>query len=84
MSHIPLILTITDARQLEDEVPLVPRAWYAQDGNFSLKRAADAGLADQRQFTSTYNISRADVDVFKDEVKRKGPVEDDTEVSTII
>ncbi|KAF7970980.1 hypothetical protein HWV62_22471 [Athelia sp. TMB] len=65
--------------ELEDEVPLIPRAWYGHDGNFSLKRAADSGTVDGRQFHSSYLLSRADVDVFKDEVKRRGPAQTDTE-----
>ncbi|KAF7977125.1 hypothetical protein HWV62_4742 [Athelia sp. TMB] len=69
--------------ELEDETPLVPRAWYAQDGNYSLKRAASAGLVDQRQFSSTYNLSRTEVDVFKDEVKRKAPVDGDFEEAAL-
>ncbi|KAF7976738.1 hypothetical protein HWV62_5710 [Athelia sp. TMB] len=65
--------------ELEDEVPLIPRAWYGHDGNFSLKRAADAGTVDGRQFDSSYLLSRADVDVFKDEVKRRAPTQTDSE-----
>ncbi|KAF7964652.1 hypothetical protein HWV62_4415, partial [Athelia sp. TMB] len=63
--------------ELEDEPVLVPRAWYAQDGNYSLKRAANAGHVDQHHFASTYNLSRAEVDVFKDEVRCKPPVDGD-------
>ena len=38
------------------------------DGNNSAKRMDHAGHADHRIFPSTYMISRADVDVFKDDV----------------
>lgn len=59
----------------------MPRAWYSQDGNYSLKRAANAGPVDQRNFSSTYNISCADVDVFKDEIKCRVPADSDMMVS---
>lgn len=83
MPLIPYIDHWLTPKQLEDELPLVPRAWYAQDSNYSMKRTANAGLVDQRHFPSTYNLSRGEVDVFKDEVKRKAPVDGDIEVSKI-
>lgn len=39
------------------------------------KRAANAGLVDTRAFDSSYLISRAYVDKFKDEVKKKKALE---------
>ncbi|KAF7968607.1 hypothetical protein HWV62_30025 [Athelia sp. TMB] len=64
---------------LQDETPLVPRAWYAHNSNFSLKYTAQAGTADGRHFSSTYLLSRADIDIFKDEVKRRATTSADSE-----
>jgi len=41
------------------------------DGNNSAKRMDHAGHADRRVFPSTYMISRADVDMFKDDVRTR-------------
>ena len=41
------------------------------DGNNSAKRMDNAGHADHRIFPSTYMISRADVDKFKDDVRTR-------------
>ncbi|KIM57629.1 hypothetical protein SCLCIDRAFT_57162, partial [Scleroderma citrinum Foug A] len=50
------------------EPVLVPSSLKAMDGNNSAKRMDHAGHADRRIFPSTYMISRADVDMFKDDV----------------
>lgn len=52
-------------------MPLVPRALHVVDGNYSAKRAANAGLVDQRIFKSDYLISRSEVNRFQDEVKSR-------------
>ncbi|KAG1870301.1 hypothetical protein F4604DRAFT_1881242 [Suillus subluteus] len=56
---------------LKDEVQLVPSILVTQDGNNSSKRIASVGSVDEREFTSTYFLSREDVDKFKDEVKHR-------------
>ncbi|KIM64375.1 hypothetical protein SCLCIDRAFT_97145, partial [Scleroderma citrinum Foug A] len=53
------------------EPDLVPSSLKAMDGNNSAKRMDHAGHADHRIFPSTYMISRADVDVFKDDVRTR-------------
>lgn len=60
-------------------MPLVPAALHAVDGNYSLKRAANAGLADTRTFKSSYLLSREYVDRFQYEVKKKKPDADPKE-----
>jgi hypothetical protein len=64
--------------QLQGEIQLVPKSLHAIDGNYSSKRAGNAGHVDQRQFNSDYLISREYVNRFADEVKRKAkkPSED--------
>lgn len=68
--------------QLDDEVPLVPRALRVVDGNYSVKRVADAGLVDVKTFTSDYILSREYVDQFKDEVTHRAQPGDTAEVRT--
>lgn len=57
--------------QLEGEEPLVPKAFHVVDGNYSYKRAANAGLVDQRIFEGDYVIPRAQVNKFQYEVKSR-------------
>lgn len=57
--------------QLEGETRLVPRAFHVCDGNYSYKRAANAGLVDQRVFPSDYVIPRDQVNKFQYEVKSR-------------
>ncbi|KAG1794598.1 uncharacterized protein HD556DRAFT_1431927 [Suillus plorans] len=56
---------------LKDEVQLVPSILVTQDGNNSSKQIANVGSVDEREFTSTYFLSREDVNTFKDEVKHR-------------
>lgn len=49
------------------------------DGNYSMKRAANAGLVDQRDFKSDYLISREEVNRFQFEVKGRRPKEREKE-----
>lgn len=44
---------------------------HVVDGNYSYKRAANAGLVDQREFESDYVMSRAQVNRFQYEVKSR-------------
>ena len=67
--------------KLQDEVPLVPKALHAFDGNYSTKWAANAGLVDTWPFVSDYLKLREYVNKFEDEVKRKAP-DDQDEVNT--
>ncbi|KIM59746.1 hypothetical protein SCLCIDRAFT_27138 [Scleroderma citrinum Foug A] len=50
------------------EPVLMPSSLKAMDGKNSTKRMDRAGHADRCIFPSTYMISRADIDVFKDDV----------------
>ncbi|KAF8527482.1 hypothetical protein BU17DRAFT_73909 [Hysterangium stoloniferum] len=54
---------------LENEVHLIPSGIQAMDGNQSMKRMPLAA-ADNRTFTSDYDIGNENVDLFKDDVKR--------------
>lgn len=54
-------------------MPLVPRALHVVDGNYSSKRAANAGVADKREFPSDYLLSREHVNKFQYEVKGRPP-----------
>ncbi|KAG1845645.1 hypothetical protein F4604DRAFT_1936793 [Suillus subluteus] len=54
-----------------DEPMLSPAQLHAMDGNFSAKRLDGSGSADPRLFCSQYFISEADVDQFKDDVRRQ-------------
>jgi hypothetical protein len=54
--------------QQDNEPCLVPARVHAMDGNFSLKCVDSAGHTDERKFESSYQISPAQVDIFKDEV----------------
>ena len=53
---------------------MVPKALHVVDGNYSSKRAANAGLVDTRLFNSDYLVLREYVNTFENEVKRKVPV----------
>ncbi|KZT26423.1 hypothetical protein NEOLEDRAFT_1198259 [Neolentinus lepideus HHB14362 ss-1] len=55
--------------KLKDEPHLSPSCLLAMDGNNSLKRLKNTGLADDRSFHSSYFLTREQVDKFKDEVK---------------
>ncbi|KAL6308620.1 hypothetical protein BKA93DRAFT_815267 [Sparassis latifolia] len=57
--------------KLDGEPTLFPARLLAMDGNNSAKRVANAGTADDRNFTSNYFLSRGQVDHFKDEVKQR-------------
>lgn len=52
------------------------------DGNYSVKRVANAGLVDTKEFPSDYILPREYVDRFKDEVTHRAEPEDTAEVST--
>lgn len=62
-------LLLTLINQLEGKQPLVPRALHVIDGNYSSKRAANAGHVDHRSFKSDYLLSRDYVNQFQYEVK---------------
>ncbi|KAG1727102.1 hypothetical protein EDD22DRAFT_789374, partial [Suillus occidentalis] len=53
-----------------DEPMLSPARLHAMDGNFSAKRLDSSGSADLRLFCSWYFISKAEVDQFKNDVRR--------------
>ena len=48
---------------------MLPRAMHVTDGNFSYKRAANAGLVNQQEFISNFIIPRQKVDWFQYKVK---------------
>ncbi|KAG1884097.1 hypothetical protein F4604DRAFT_1919926 [Suillus subluteus] len=54
-----------------NESILSPARLHAMDGNFSAKRLDGSGSADPRLFHSRYFISEAEVDQFKDDVRRR-------------
>ena len=68
--------------QLEDEEPLVPRAFHVVDGNYSVKRVANAGLVDTKPFVSDYIELREHADWFKDEVTHRAQPGDTADVNT--
>lgn len=70
--------------QLQDDPSLALNLLVAQDGNNSLKRVASVANADNRQFHSSYFLSRHDVDVFKNEVKHRqhAPADDSGDSTT--
>ncbi|TFY75474.1 hypothetical protein EWM64_g8539 [Hericium alpestre] len=55
--------------KLKDEPALVPSHLGCIDGNNSAKRVASAGTEDERNFVSSYFLTREQVDKYKDEVK---------------
>jgi Kyakuja-Dileera-Zisupton transposase len=57
--------------KLVDEPHLYPARLHAMDGNNSMKRVGGSGHADERVFSSDYYITPAEVDIFKDDVRRK-------------
>lgn len=57
--------------KLEDEPPLEFSMLVTCDGGDSLKRCADAGSADHRQYPSSYYIAPAQVDKFQHEVPNR-------------
>lgn len=52
------------------------------DGNFSAKRLDGSGSADPRFFRSQYFISEAEVDRFKDDVRRRSGERQAAELAT--